>query len=413
MTSRKIAALMGLMLAPAGMQAQGLVLPAESVQVRLAAGTISPWVGVSVRISVLRGPEEGEEIDAAAFRAKRDEMPMVKIRRSDGSFDYQLKASSLAASRVHISYFETVTNEDQFLPFSSGDSYLDIAGPLTIPLRNGSNLVLTPEVLRRASSSRLALSETQKDDLIKAKGGSQSFYGNKFDLGLRADTEDSAKQQLYVSFSFSTLMPGTDCWTISGKGTLTSASNGTFNELKLYPLSLGKFLMPELDRSSFAAELKYGVGFEGDQSFRTMRFSNRASVALLLPNFLNLSQGHDRLRLKPVVTLTGEYWNEIRDANGLPVKSPTYKLGGEIYYYVPVEDRYSFLVEGTFGAVMGDEYKRKYALSDIVSKFDVTFGYYLPDQNVKVIAKYSFGQSDIHFVEDRMVMIGLLLDAFK
>jgi hypothetical protein len=153
---------------------------------------------------------------------------------------------------------------------------------------------------------------------------------------------------------------------------------------------------------------------EGDQPLKRTRINGSLTYTTMLPNLIDLTFGSQkRLRLKPVVKLSVEYWDEINDYAVPDKLLKGGRIGGEIYYFVPVMERYSLLVEGNVGFILGDQFKKKHGAEDVVSRFDISLGYEVPDADLKILAKYSFGQNDISFMRDDRLLLGLAIDLFR
>jgi hypothetical protein len=218
-----------------------------------------------------------------------------------------------------------------------------------------------------------------------------------------------------LSFSFfGTPVGNVEWWKFAAKGYVSTDKNDPLSEIHIFPLTVGQVYGLNKGRPLETGEISFYFGVEGNQTFRKSRLNGSFYYTTMLPNIIDLTfRNPNRLRLFPVIKLGAEYWDEMNDRNNPEQLQKGGKIGGELYYYIPIMGKYSLLVEGNFGFTFGKEFKEKNKVNDFISQFNLTLGYEIPGADLKVLATYSFGQNDINFVEDTRLLLGLAIDLFN
>ena len=392
-----------------------ITVSAANIQVHVDVGTTTSFTGVAFDIILERALPPNVIIDRAKFAASRNALPRFEIRDGEDRFAFELDRNEIGAAQRMIQMVDPNPKQDLLQTLSNNRNYVFIDGPIRVDLENGDVLIIHPQVLRQATLGDVVLTEEQEKLLIAKRGGAHTLYQNKIDVAIRGDTPDSISRQFAVSFSFfGAPLDEVPWWTFAVKGNVSTDRHDPVSELRLFPITVGQVFGLEKGRPLETGEVRFFVGIEGEQSFKKKRLNGSLYYTTLLPNLADLTFGRaNRLRLFPVVKLGVEYWDELNDA-GLPGPlEKGGKFGGELYYYIPVMDHYSLLVEGNFGFPFGGGFKRKYNVNDFISRFDVTLGYEVNGADLKVLAKYSFGQNDISFVEDTRILLGVAVDFFN
>jgi hypothetical protein len=340
-------------------------------------------------------------------------LPRFELRDEQNLVSFELDRNSAAAAESMIQLVEQ--RAEVIEQFSNRRNYVFIDKPMRVKLTNGDYLVVTPKALMEASLTNLVLSEQDREMWIQARGGAHTLYQNRIDFGIRGDVADTARREFILSFSyFGIPVQSTPWWSVAAKGQISSNKNDPLSKIGFFPLTVGQTFGFEEAKPFTTGEIRAWFGVEGDQPLKRTRINGSLTYTTMLPNLIDLTFGSQkRLRLKPVVKLSVEYWDEIND-NVLPDKLlKGGKAGGEIYYFIPVMERYSLLVEGNVGFILGDQFKKKHGAEDVVSRFDISLGYEMPDADLKILAKYSFGQNDISFMKDDRLLLGFAVDLFK
>ncbi len=388
------------------------ILPVEKVKVSVLVGTTSAFTGIAFDVEVRDGLPEGVMVDREAFVNERNQLPRFEIRDEDDQVAIELDRNLMGAGLYKIQLADQSLNPETIQALTNRRNYIFVDGPIKIRLSNGEYVVLTSDVLKSATMSKIALSEESRQRLIAARGGAHSLYQNKIDFGFKGDNAESLPTEYIVDFSF---FGGTfeklPWWRFAAKGSINSNKQDPLSEIRVYPFSVGEVFGLEHGRPFETGEVRMHLGIEGTQTFKYHRLNGSIYYTTLIPNLVDLTYGYqNRLRLLPVVKFGVEYWDELKDdANGGTLKKGGF-FGGEIYYYIPVLDHYSLLLEGKWGIPLGGEFKSKNSVNDFIGQFDVTLGYELSDSDVKILAKYSFGQNNVNFVEDTRVLLGLAMN---
>lgn len=263
-------------------------------------------------------------------------------------------------------------------------------------------LNLTPTELKQATLRKLRLTKRQADLLLRASGGASFLFNNKFDLGQEVATRDSGATVYHLSFNYHAPLPlwRRLNWAITGR--LSTDKRDPLNRIALFPLNFNRFAFNETLPYEYGAQ----IGIESNQDFTFQRINFTGYFQSLIPNFIDLSYGENRLRLRPVVKFGLKGLLEYEERAGRE-KNKDIQIFSEIYYFIPILDIYSLLVEGTvFSNPTADD-------SEIHYQFDFTLGANVPGTGFKVMAKYQTGQNDINRIEDSQLLLGLLIDIFE
>ncbi|MFA5804458.1 MAG: hypothetical protein WC879_07420 [Melioribacteraceae bacterium] len=393
--------------------AKEIIVPVEKIQVRVIVGSTSAFTGVAFDINLKNAMPDGINIDREAFALDKNNLPRFEIRDADDKIAFELNRSLIGAALYIIQMVDS--KPDIIDALSNQTNYIFMSDPIKIKLSNGDFIVITPEVLKEATLKKIFLSEENRQRLIAARGGAQTLYQNKIDFGIKADVADSSRRVFALSFSYyGTPVESVAWWRFAAKGYVSSDKNDPISEIHLFPLTVGHVFGLENGKPFETGEVRGYFGIEGNQTFRKSRLNASFYYTTLLPNFIDLTFGSpNRLRLNPVIKFGAEYWDEINDNTKPDALQKGGKIGVEIYYYIPVMENYSLLVEGNFGYTLGKKFKEKNNVNDFISHFNVTLGYEVPGSDMKVLATYSFGQNDINFTEDTRLLLGLAINLFK
>lgn len=412
---RQFVALLALIaLVPPATNGADIVVPSDKIKVSLLVGTTNAFTGVAFDIVLADALPGGAQIDRDRFKLSKSQLPRLEIRDAADNFRFELDREEVGAALQKIQMADRSASPELLDPLSNGRNYLFIDAPIRVPLTNGDFLIITPEALKAATLSEITLSEENRKRLLAKKGGAHTLYQNKIDFATRGDRADSTKREFVLTYSyFGTPLENLSWWAFAAKGYLSTNKQDPLTEIKIYPITIGHVYGLDAGQPLKTGEVRIWLGLDGNQSLRRSRLNASFYCTTLFPNFVNLSYGNDRLRLKPVVKLGIEVWDELEDG-GIPGDRMTGgKIGGELYYYVPIMKNYSLLIEGEFGYLFGADLKQKYGTPDFINRFDATLGYELPNADLKVIAKYSFGQNDINFERDDKLLLGLAIDILK
>lgn len=397
-------------------QASGeeIIVPPDSIQVSIVVGTTTAFTGIAFDIDLKKVLPDSAELDRNYFAANKNNLPDFELRDTRDQVRVKLDKQDVGAARFKIQMAHT--GSDNLLDMlSKSEKYIAIDNVLRAKIKDRNDeLLITPAALKEASLG-ITLSEQDKTRLINAKGGVHTLYRNRIDFGGIADKADTTARQYVLSFSYSgqlfDLPPSV--WTFSASGYLSTDRDDPHSELNIYPITIGHIFNLEDAKPFKTFELRSGLGIEGDQAFDRARLNGNMYVSTLFPNLVNLTNGNNRLRLKPVIGAGIELWQELDDNKAIGKNRSGGKVSSEVYYFIPVLDRYSFLIDGEISVPFNGKLKKKYNMDDVFPRFDITFGYDMPGDKLKVMAKYSLGQADVRFTEDSKLFLGLVMDIFQ
>ena len=190
-------------------------------------------------------------------------------------------------------------------------------------------------------------------------------------------------------------------------GLVSSNAKDSLNNIKLYPLSI---------KSSGKGfhEFVLQAGSESNQTFSQGRAVGNLSYQVIAPNFINLSSGFQRFRLKPVVKIGLKAYTEydtdrksLIPEDGLDDRISSVQPFGQLYYYIPVLKSYSFIVDLN---AFYETNKKLNASEDVKFNYNLTFGIDIPKTDFKVMFKYQKGTNNITYKDGQQILLGLLLD---
>lgn len=277
--------------------------------------------------------------------------------------------------------------------------YIHLDKPLVIDLQGSTTrLVIPPNAMKEISSStELPLSQMQVDELVNAAGGYYSMYGTSLDAGWRVGGPDSGTVSGFLDFSFvGRLLPGSFG---EFSGILSSNAKDAVAHLRLSPL-----VYPVFGGNTVFVK----AGYELNQSGTEQRGLGSLLFQSLLPNVVDLTEGYNRLRVKPLAKLGVNLLYYTKSGDSLLLKNFLAEAFFSLYYYIPVLQKYSITLQGTMFARSDKEFN--FFRKNANWRWDITLGYDVPGLGTKVMAKYSFGKNDITLQKDDKILLGLLID---
>ncbi|MBE0662761.1 MAG: hypothetical protein IH597_09850 [Bacteroidales bacterium] len=287
----------------------------------------------------------------------------------------------------------------QLLNSEPGSFYLEAKNDLKFLTKNKDTLTLEINELRSASKGKIGLSVEQIDEVLATLAGNLTRYRNFFNLGFDPQAEDFTLSLDYL-YSKPYKIENIGLYFFS-EGRLSTFSADTLNYFKIYPINANLW-EDKLMRYHVVAS----SGLEADQIFSNARINVNLNIESIIPNLVNLTYGHDRLRLKPVVAAGISYYNQIKVPDE-SLKQNAFLLSGEIYYYIPVMEAYYFLVHAK---TFYDTGREKAVAWDYHAS--VALGLELKSAPATIIAKYAFGANEITFEHNDQLLIGFAMDLF-
>lgn len=368
---------------------------------------------ISIDVEIGESILDGSTINATKIKelSKQETWPTIAIKDMDSDkFVYIFWGSDVGAVINGISIAISGAKEDLVRDLKNGEKkhYVFIDKDLILPLDNGKSLKITPATMRqKTSDGAILISDKEAKALIEARGGEMYMYDNKIDFGVESDdsdTPDAKGDEYTLSFTYSQRLKY-KClkWnTVAVKGQISTDSDDPLSRFHIYPVNVNLYSSRRIPMNIVGQ-----LGLEGNQKFTNGRFNANLYWQGITPNLIDLTQGKHRLRLKPVLKLGVKGFQEFdnnRDESSNELSGEAY---AELYYYIPILEYYSLLLEANVFYVFSNEIMPE---REIRWNYDATLGIKIPGTDFKIIAKYSFGENDMNFVKDDKLLLGFAMD---
>lgn len=355
--------------------------------------------------------------DSAIAYSKREDWPLIEIRDLDTEEPiYIFWGEDVQKVQVKKNGIRFVIEkaDNELLKALTGEQkkhYVFIDKPLKLPLASLASpdsvarvLIFNPQALKqKASEDAIRLTQKEVEDLIEAKGGEFFLYSNKMDIGVETAESDTTENEYVVSFEYARKIKRINWNTFAIKDRVSTQKTNPLNLFYIYPININLYTNA---RNPMQVVVQSGI--EGNQQFTNGRVSANLYWQGIIFNFIDLTDKHRRLRLKPVVKLGIKAFKEFDNTRNESNKWSG-ELYSEFYYFIPILENYSLLLEGNvfyeFGEIASNQKLRL--------NYDATFGVKIPKTGFKVIAKYSAGENDVNFVRDDRLILGLIMDLFE
>ena len=340
--------------------------------------------GLSYTISSIAQKEltaEAETLESAetgllfiGFRFNTNSALMTRI--IEGEADYYIEISDT----IHIFLINTITGEKD-------------------------SCILTPDQVKEHTRNAIILSDEEQEELIQSKGGEINIISNSIDFGLiPGDESSSGKTEYYLDFGYRTnygfIKKAPIFFETSGH--VSTNSRDSLNYLKIFPLSCNYMKNRH--------EIACLIGSESNQVFTEWRISADINYKQIIGNFINLTYGVNRLRLKPIIQAGFKGYGEILNSRPPGSDGNVFSLIAYMqgYYYIPIYKLYSLTFEGN---IFYDTSKEVNPHREPKYLYSITAGVEIPNSGIKTIFKYSNGVVDVFDAENTsIIMIGLLAD---
>ncbi len=256
----------------------------------------------------------------------------------------------------------------------------------------------------REKTGAITLTADQVQELITSRGGEFRILENTIDFGVNTQENGAGSNDVFLTFSYG--RPWTEGVFMNAKGRVSTNAKDSLNFIYFYPLNV-----PLLRSRDRAHQLTGQAGIEGNQKFSTGRFTANFFYEGIIPNFINLSYGHNRLRLKPVLKAGVKFYTEFENNRGvMGSNEDSNQLFGELYYFIPVLKNYSLIVNvGAFYDFDSDVNPS----DDISFNYDIALGVDIPNTEFKTIFKYSNGENDVNYMDGEILQLGLIMNIFE
>ena len=293
---------------------------------------------------------------------------------------------------------ESRKNFLEFFRNSSKPIYFYMSDSLKLVLADRSTLVLTPAQIRDFTSQQaLRLTQSQVDELLDAENGYMKVFNNKFDVGLRNAPSDTTDPMSYIEFTFvQTLFKG--AYT-QFSGLLTSNLNDDVANVRITP-----FAFRIISKQSFVVNTFMQSTLNGNE----VRMGGSLFYNGLFPNFMNLTQGHNRLRPKPIVNIGFNIGYYSKSTEPLVEKKVIAEPFIDLEYYIPVQDKYTLYLQ-LHAFWRSNPGVLKFNKKNAGWHWNLAVHYSVPGFT-KIIGKYSYGTDAFTKKTDNRLMFGFLVD---
>jgi hypothetical protein len=296
-------------------------------------------------------------------------------------------------------------------------SFFNATGDSTINVRFTTDILMQftdgsfGKISMNAANAQIGSITLSTDDRSGFAGALKNFfyYQNKSDFGVEPNNNSSNNTVYFLTMRMQNAynfnkkvacrLPSSGIyWNFDSR--ISTNTGDSLNYVKFYPLNLQLS-----DHNSYSYDLSVQLGNESDQLFWNKRVSLNLKYTTIIPNLVNLTTaGSGRIRLKPVVTLG------VRSYYDYSNQQPHFfsgQLFGNTYYYIPIFDHYSIILEG---CAFYDFSTQRNASRKISGNYTITVGAELPKTGFKAMFKYISGETDINFKTGQVIALGLLMD---
>ena len=289
-----------------------------------------------------------------------------------------------------------------------GTAKIVLAGDLEIFLTDSTSYFYTKDEIAESSSGNLMFKSDQKAAYLDASGGAYAFMMNRFEVGfVPKGQSDTDNDEFMLDFGYRksySFINGNRAY-FTTEGFISTNVDDSLNFLKVYPVS---FRLTDTDNLS---ETVVEAGIEGTQRFNYWRFTANLEYRFLMENLINLSQGYNRLRLKPVVSAGLKLYSEQENIRtGDEGKNENSgQLYGSIYYVIPVFESFTIIAdaEGFYDVNESVNPDKK-----IQFNYQISFGYELKD-GFQSLLTYRNGKTNINYESDSLITLGILAQLTK
>lgn len=277
--------------------------------------------------------------------------------------------------------------------------YIELEKDIVLDMPNNApEFILTKDEVIELTKKAFFLTDYQKNMIIEASGGETFLLTNHFDISQQVNSEDDEEKEYVLNFDFSKKLPiniGKSASAfLRSKGIVSTNKENPLNKIEFY----SQLNIPKIN-------LNCEVGALSNQDFTNNSLRFNLHVQGLIPNLIDLTNGAERLRLKPYLKCGIQFVKNDSKVNPFMNKDFNLELYANGYYYIPVMDKLALILEGE--AYYSDNFKigKKFRFL-----YTLRFGYDLPLKDIKVLFAVQGGENDITIYRDTRVLLGLLVD---
>ena len=219
------------------------------------------------------------------------------------------------------------------------------------------------------------------------------------------NTSSSEKTEFNLSYSYSkkyaiiTKIP----LFFYSEGLISTNAKDSQNYISIYPLSLNFF------RGKHQISGQFGI--KGNQDFTNYKAEGNLYYTGIISNFINLTPGQNRFRLRPVITAGVKIYQEIENNRPVEINNNEFsnQVFAELYYCIPIHKLFSLIIEGKafydWNASVNPD-------KELMYNYSATLGIDIPKTKFVTIFKYSNGENDISYQSNDYFILGIMIDLF-
>ncbi len=308
-----------------------------------------------------------------------------------------------------IAFIFSPTNKIIQLACDPNDSlYLSLKKDITVIFKDSSTCILSKESLKENSLSYLRLTSQQCNMLRESTFQKRVKWVN---LAHEIAEDDSLKEYV-LTYRYVRSLAFIPHSLFSSKGRLSDKRYNPLNELEFaYVLSwplrgrVSKEVKDGKTTSGFpTGRIFFRMSLVSNQPMDTSLFKCQLGLKDLIPNFIDLTGGANRLYLKPLLEIGCEYLRHFQSQPLYGGKRDTWGSFMRLYYYIPVVRRYALIVDAEV------EFSQDIYPDYWLWRYSVTFAYDLPFEELKTLIKYERGRNGFSLESNSLLMVGLFID---
>ena len=264
-------------------------------------------------------------------------------------------------------------------------------------------------------TNSLTISDSDRSSYVTAINNFY-YFENKVDVGVAPATPGTATSYVLSAAIRNKFAPAKIMSCNAGDGgntgkpqlfwslntRLSTNTADSLNYISFSPINLAWY------SRNFARQLDLKLSNESDETFTNKRAALDGSFQTIIPNFVNFTTPQDnRLRLKPIINIGAKGYYDYSNNMTAYTSGQGY---AKLYYYIPVYNNYSFIINGTAFYDMSSQRNPGHRLS---TNYSLVVASELPVTGFKAILKYENGKSDYDSKTGSTVIIGLMMDFLK
>lgn|GEM_PF-5228409 len=255
---------------------------------------------------------------------------------------------------------------------------------------------LEPAEVKRLTLNLSDVPERQLRAIQSYNGGTNYELKNNWDINREVNAADSTIVEYVFDFDIVKSLSSKAPLFLRAKGKMSTRPDNSLNYSEFY-LS---YRIPNKN-------LYVDAGRIGKQDFSANSIRLNVGLETLLPNVIDMTEGHPRLRLKPYFKGGLAFQKNLDSQNAFENETTNLLLFGECYYFIPIKERYFAIVTADMNYSDGfvDE---RYRLA-----YELAMGYETPLQDVNILFQIQSGENEVQKEGATRMLIGLLMNSLN